>query len=545
MRNSSWLRSLVAPAAQAPPRPCARPAQAPRRDFGRPILGGLFDEYRPQFTGGLARLARGTVFHNGYQSHAATETCPGHSTILTGDRPADRDHRQHLVRSVARRAPTRRLLRRGRDARRAPLDRTTRFRPAFAGADARRAAEAARPGQPQGRGRGQGPRGGDDGRPASRPALVLGRQASSPPTSRAPRSRPALPRPTQASRQLDRQPRTRARAAAVLCRQRRSRITHRGQRQDGRHRPLRARRRRRRGLPRLPGVRRRRRWRSRQALVQEMKLGRGPAPDLLAIGLRRPTMSATPTALAARRCASSCSSLDRDLGDFFALLDRTRNRLCGGADRRSWRPRYPGAAAAARRGRSGAVDPALGADGVGKRIGAELSLAGPVLYRRVQPATSIVDQSLPRPTATRVLDARAGDLSRPSAGRGGVHQRTRSRELPMPAGARRLDADRARPRLLRSAAIGRPGRRAQAATSRRSPMPRMLCRDPWQPVGLRPPRADPVLAAGHGAERRARTRSRRSTSCRPWRRCSAFRSPPGRSTGIASAASTAWLARTR
>jgi len=48
----------------------------------------LFDEYRPQFTAGLARLASGAVFHNGYQSHANTETCPGHSTILTGDRPA-------------------------------------------------------------------------------------------------------------------------------------------------------------------------------------------------------------------------------------------------------------------------------------------------------------------------------------------------------------------------------------------------------------------------------------------------------------------------
>lgn len=48
----------------------------------------LFDEYRSHFTAGLARLARGTVFRNGYQSHAATETCPGHSTILTGDRPA-------------------------------------------------------------------------------------------------------------------------------------------------------------------------------------------------------------------------------------------------------------------------------------------------------------------------------------------------------------------------------------------------------------------------------------------------------------------------
>ena len=48
----------------------------------------LFDEYRPQWTGGFARLASGTVFRNGYQSHAATETCPGHSTLLTGDHPA-------------------------------------------------------------------------------------------------------------------------------------------------------------------------------------------------------------------------------------------------------------------------------------------------------------------------------------------------------------------------------------------------------------------------------------------------------------------------
>jgi predicted AlkP superfamily pyrophosphatase or phosphodiesterase len=52
------------------------------------LSADLFDEYRPQFTAGFARLASGTVFRNGYQSHATTETCPGHSTILTGDRPA-------------------------------------------------------------------------------------------------------------------------------------------------------------------------------------------------------------------------------------------------------------------------------------------------------------------------------------------------------------------------------------------------------------------------------------------------------------------------
>jgi len=96
MRN--FLTTLVAallPAtacAQAPADPPAQPAP------GAPKLlvvisvdqfsANLWDEYRPHFTQGFARLAQGAVFHNGYQSHAATETCPGHSTILTGDHPA-------------------------------------------------------------------------------------------------------------------------------------------------------------------------------------------------------------------------------------------------------------------------------------------------------------------------------------------------------------------------------------------------------------------------------------------------------------------------
>ncbi len=48
----------------------------------------LFTEYRSQYRRGLARLAGGVVFPQGHQGHAATETCPGHSTILTGARPA-------------------------------------------------------------------------------------------------------------------------------------------------------------------------------------------------------------------------------------------------------------------------------------------------------------------------------------------------------------------------------------------------------------------------------------------------------------------------
>ncbi|WP_431470983.1 alkaline phosphatase family protein [Sphingosinithalassobacter sp. LHW66-3] len=52
------------------------------------LSADLFAEYREQFEGGFARLSDGVVFPSGYQSHSATETCPGHSTILTGSRPA-------------------------------------------------------------------------------------------------------------------------------------------------------------------------------------------------------------------------------------------------------------------------------------------------------------------------------------------------------------------------------------------------------------------------------------------------------------------------
>lgn len=52
------------------------------------LSSDLFEEYRRHFTGGLARLGHGQVFARGYQAHGATETCPGHATILTGMHPA-------------------------------------------------------------------------------------------------------------------------------------------------------------------------------------------------------------------------------------------------------------------------------------------------------------------------------------------------------------------------------------------------------------------------------------------------------------------------
>ncbi|MCX7285907.1 MAG: alkaline phosphatase family protein [Novosphingobium sp.] len=67
------------------------PANAPRLIVAISIdqfSADIFAQYRQRFTGGFARLTQGAVFPSGYQSHAATETCPGHSTILTGNRPA-------------------------------------------------------------------------------------------------------------------------------------------------------------------------------------------------------------------------------------------------------------------------------------------------------------------------------------------------------------------------------------------------------------------------------------------------------------------------
>ncbi|MBW6528910.1 alkaline phosphatase family protein [Sphingomonas sp. RHCKR7] len=97
----SLLLALLATAAAVPaaaqtatPAP-ATPAAAPRTPPKLVVAisvdqfsADLFAQYRNHFTDGMARLLTGVVFPSGYQSHAATETCPGHSTILTGMRPA-------------------------------------------------------------------------------------------------------------------------------------------------------------------------------------------------------------------------------------------------------------------------------------------------------------------------------------------------------------------------------------------------------------------------------------------------------------------------
>ncbi len=87
------MAALAALAAAAGP---ARAQTTPQTQTPRLIVAiavdqfsaDLFAEYRGVFTGGLKRLAGGAVFPAAYQGHAATETCPGHATMLTGARPA-------------------------------------------------------------------------------------------------------------------------------------------------------------------------------------------------------------------------------------------------------------------------------------------------------------------------------------------------------------------------------------------------------------------------------------------------------------------------
>lgn len=48
----------------------------------------VFNRYRSSYTAGLKTLSSGIAYPKAYHSHASTETCPGHSVILSGRYPA-------------------------------------------------------------------------------------------------------------------------------------------------------------------------------------------------------------------------------------------------------------------------------------------------------------------------------------------------------------------------------------------------------------------------------------------------------------------------
>lgn len=85
------LGGAGAGSAQTASPPAVAPTPAPKLILAIAVdqlSADLFAEYRNRYAFGLKRLQQGAVFPSGYQSHAATETCPGHATILTGAHPA-------------------------------------------------------------------------------------------------------------------------------------------------------------------------------------------------------------------------------------------------------------------------------------------------------------------------------------------------------------------------------------------------------------------------------------------------------------------------
>ncbi|HEU5285831.1 MAG TPA: alkaline phosphatase family protein, partial [Sphingomicrobium sp.] len=114
-------------------------------------------------------------------------------------------------------------------------------------------------------------------------------------------------------------------------------------------------------------------------LIQDMKLGQDAAPDLLSVGLSATDYVGHTYGVRGQEMCLQLLSLDRDLGDFFKLLDRSGLDYAvaltadHGFEDIPERLRQQEAKAAIR------VDPALEATAVGKRIAAKLGLSGPVL----------------------------------------------------------------------------------------------------------------------------------------------------------------------
>ena len=116
-------------------------------------------------------------------------------------------------------------------------------------------------------------------------------------------------------------------------------------------------------------------------LVQEMRLGRGAAPGRLSVSLSATDYVGHSYGTGGQEMCLQLLELDRELGDFFALLDGRGIDYAvaltadhGGID-------IPERAAPARRDRCGSRRPALAASAIGpKLLGDSSASPGPVLF---------------------------------------------------------------------------------------------------------------------------------------------------------------------
>ena len=115
-------------------------------------------------------------------------------------------------------------------------------------------------------------------------------------------------------------------------------------------------------------------------LIGEMGLGKGRASDIIAIGLSATDYVGHTYGNGGGEMCLQMHSLDRDLGDFLALMDRSGIDYAVDAHRRPWRARHPRARRGSRAWPTAKRSrPDLTAAAIGKAIGAQLGLAGPVL----------------------------------------------------------------------------------------------------------------------------------------------------------------------
>jgi len=373
MRKSGFLLAALLPVAAM-----AQPAPAPKLIVAISVdqlSSDLFDEYRGQFRGGLARLAQGTLFRNGYQAHAASETCPGHSTILTGAHPsrngiiantwfdlnaarsdkaiycaedervAGSSSSSYTVSPVHLKVPTLGELMKARN----PASRTV----AVAGKD--RAAVMMTGQRPDQRWYWNGKTFATDLKTAPVPVSVSAANQAVAALVAAPGEPLASP------------PFCTARARSVAVGE-----TSVGNGKLGRAagdaRAFRA-------TPAFDGMA----LALGARLIDELRLGRGAVTDLIAIGLSATDYVGHSFGTKGEEMCLQLHSLDRDLGDFLRLLDSRGLDYAvmltsdHGGDDLPERLRLSGVAEAAR------SLPELEPAALGKRLGAELKLAGPVL----------------------------------------------------------------------------------------------------------------------------------------------------------------------
>ena len=389
---------IVAPAAAQQPAPPKLIVAISIDQFSSDV----FAEYRQHYTGGLRRLSQGVVFPSGYQGHAATETCPGHSTILTGSRPARtgiiannwfnlgvQREDKNIYCAEDPRIP-------GSSSEKYTVS-TYHLRVPALGDHMKRANPQSRVAVAAGKDRaaimmgGYKPDhrwwwGGKDfvadpmtGQPAQSGGLVNANIATA---LTQPRAALPLPPLCEAKHQ----------AIAVVGG---GKPVGAGQfaREAGDSRSFRA-------SPELDGAT----LALAAGLREEMKLGEGAATDLLIVGLSATDYVGHTYGTEGSEMCLQMLELDRSLGDFFARLDATGVDYVvmltadhGGHDIPE-RNRERGIPDAAR------VDPALAATAMGKALGARLGLTGPVLFGDGAFGDMYVDRALTAAQRKRVLD---------------------------------------------------------------------------------------------------------------------------------------------